>query len=159
MPATTPTQPKSIPFTASAYQELKDKWQRLTTEREEVKKRLAIAREQGDLSENGAYKYAKIELGDIGRELRRLRHLLDQGYVSDRTAQVGVIGFGATITLQLGAKTRPYLLVSQHESNPAAGKLSLESPLGQALLGKKVGEIVTVQAPAGETRYTIVAVE
>lgn len=154
-----PSQTKTIPFTASAYEELRAKWQRLTIEREEVKKRLAIAREQGDLSENGAYKYAKIELGDIGRELRRLRHLLDQGYVSDRTTQVGVIGFGATVTLQLGPKNRRYLLVSQHESNPAAGKLSLESPLGQALLGKKKGDIVTVQAPAGATQYTIVAVE
>lgn len=150
--------PRTIPFTAAAFQKLQANFDALTKERILVMQRLQVAREMGDLSENGAYHYAKFELGSIGRQLRDLRHLLDNGYIVAATTQNDVISFGKTVTLQQGKRSLIYTLVSQFESNPQQGKLSQESPLGIALDGKKVGDVVHVQAPAGKVEYTIQAI-
>ncbi|HSW89419.1 MAG TPA: GreA/GreB family elongation factor [Patescibacteria group bacterium] len=143
-----------IPFTAKYYQHLKDEVIRLHTLREEVVGRLAIAREQGDLSENGAYKYAKMELGDIGRQLRELHRLLFEGKIVEHT-HPGVVEFGATVTLVKDKKPITYVLVSAFESDPAAHKLSIDSPLGLTLLGKKKGDMCELRAPAGMIQYDI----
>ncbi len=147
-----------IPFTKSAYQKLQQDFNRLTEERAEVMKRLQTAREMGDLSENGAYIYAKFELGSIGRQLSSLKHLLTQGVVIEKASDNNTVGFGCTVTLQTDKKEITYTLVSQHESNLAERKLSTESPLGQQIIGKKVGATVVVEAPAGKTTYTIIKI-
>ncbi len=147
-----------IPFTKAAYQDLQQEFDRLTTERAAIMVRLQTAREMGDLSENGAYKYAKIELGDTNHKLRRLRHLLDNGHIIHAKDHYDKAEFGATITLQTKTKEVTYQLVSAHESNPKEGKLSLESPIGQALIGKKAGDTVNVTTPAGEMKYTVLKV-
>jgi len=146
---------KKIPFTRAAYEDMQQNLQRLLIERKAVMGRLQVARDMGDLSENGAYHYAKFELGSIGRQLRELHHLIDNGEIVEKNDKSAVIEFGSQVTLKLGAKSIQYLLVSLHESNPAQGKLSFESPLGQALLGKKVGDLVSVSAPAGVIKYQI----
>lgn len=156
MSATTST--SKIPFTRQAYQDMQNKVSRLLTERKAVMSRLQAAREMGDLSENGAYHYAKFELGSINRQLRELRQLLDNGEVVEKNHQSQIIEFGSQISLLAKGRSVSYLLVSLHESNPLSGKLSVESPLGQALLGKKVGDEVEVQAPAGIQKYTITQV-
>ncbi len=147
-----------IPFTPAAYQKLQDDFQKLTNERGEVMKRLQTAREMGDLSENGAYKYAKIELGTIHRELGRLRHLLKNGQVIQRKTSYDEVDFGCTVTITNGQKEQSYIVVSIHESDPLHGKLSTDSPIGAALMGKKVGEEIVVKVPAGEVRYKIVRI-
>src|SRR5688572_15568331 len=149
-----PTLP-AIPFTEEAYEKLQQEFDRLTEERAQVMIRLQTAREMGDLSENGAYKYAKIELGNINHHLRELKQLLQQGKVIAKPKNPQTVQFGCTVTLVQGKRTISYTVVSQHESNPSEGKLSIESPIGQALMGKKKGETVTVHAPAGEIKYTI----
>jgi transcription elongation factor GreA len=149
----------SIPFTADAYQKLQAEYDRLTTEREQLLVRLQTAREMGDLSENGAYKYAKIELGNVNRRLRELKHLLQHGHVVQKQANPQTVQFGCTVTLQQGKRTVSYMIVSQHESNPQQGKLSTDSPIGQALFGKKKGDTVTVNAPAGLLEYTIIDIQ
>jgi transcription elongation factor GreA len=148
----------SIPFTPAAYQKLQDDFDRLNQEREDLLKRLQIAREMGDLSENAAYKYAKIELGTNGKELGRLRHLLKVGVVVQRKAVYDVVDFGCTVTITDGKKEKSYMIVSIHESNPVEGKLSTDSPIGNALMGKKVGDKVNVTIPAGEVTYTILKI-
>jgi transcription elongation factor GreA len=159
MPLSMPNTPSAkIPFTQDAYQKLQQDFDRLTTERSEVMKRLQTAREMGDLSENGAYIYAKFELGSIGRQLSSLKHLLTQGVVVQKNTNSNTISFGCTVTLQTGQKEVTFTLVSQHESNLAERKLSTESPLGQQILGKRVGEIVVVHAPSGMTTYTIMKI-
>jgi transcription elongation factor GreA len=150
--------PLVIPFTQEAFAKLQADFDRFTIERAAVMERLQIAREQGDLSENGAYKYAKFELGNLNRRLAQLRHLLEHGKVVQKPTAPTTVQFGCTVTLQNGNKTQTYLLVSEHESNPLEGKLSQESPLGQALLGKSVGQTATVTTPRQETTYTILEI-
>lgn len=148
-----------IPFTADAYQKLQSEFDRLSEEREQLLVRLQTAREMGDLSENGAYKYAKIELGNVNRRLRELKHLLQHGHVVQKQANPETVQFGCTVTLRQGKRTLTYMIVSQHESNPQQGKLSTDSPIGQALFGKKKGDTVTVNAPAGLLEYMITEIE
>ncbi len=153
-----PSQEPKIPFTQEAYEKMQQDFERFTLERAEVMERLKIAREMGDLSENGAYRYAKFELGNIGRQLRQLEYLLKHGEVVV-AQEYDRVGFGTAVTVLSGDdKEVTYLIVSKHESNPKAGKLSMESPIGRALLGKKVGESVSVDIPAGAVTYRIVQI-
>ncbi len=145
-----------IPFTATKYQAMQQKVDALRTELAAVKIRLNEAREMGDLSENGAYKYAKFEVGRINRELRVLTDLLQRGEVVAVGKQVRG-GFGGFVTLlnQAGETVR-YQLVSPFESDPLHGMLSLESPIAQAIAGKSAGTTVEVDTPRGLQAYTIV---
>lgn len=150
----------TIPFTKDAFEKLETEYQRLQKERIEIMERLKIAREMGDLSENGAYKYAKFELGNVSRELRRIKHLLDNGFINNtHSTGSNTIEFGTTVTLTQDSNTLTFLLVSAHESDLTQNKLSLESPLGKALIGKTVGDRIFVQAPAGTLEYTILTIQ
>ncbi len=148
----------TIPFTLEAYQQLQADFDRLSKDRKDVMVRLQTAREMGDLSENGAYIYAKFELGSINRQLAQLRHLLKNGKVVEKPADSSVVGFGSSVTLAINKKETTYTLVSMHESNLANHKLSIESPIGSAILGKKVGETVLVEVPNGSVAYTIIKI-
>lgn len=149
--------PDPIPLTQDTYTQLRADQKRYLQEESEVLVRLQAAREMGDLSENGAYKYAKFELGKVRRELRRINHLLRYGQVIQKT-QTETVDIGITVTLKRGDIQVEYLIVSHHESNPLKGKLSLESPLGQALKDKRVGDTVVLSLPDGEVSHTIVAI-
>ncbi len=153
----TPIEPE-IPFTAAAYHQLQLDVDRLTAERKEVMIRLQTAREMGDLSENGAYIYAKFELGSISRQLAQLNHLLKNGVVVEKS-NLDIVDFGCTVTLEQRGKFTSYTLVSIHESNLEQHKLSTESPIGKALLGKKVGDQVVISVPNGEITYTVTKIE
>jgi transcription elongation factor GreA len=148
----------SIPFTKDAYEKLKVELDRLTKLSAEVVIRLSAAREMGDLSENGAYKYAKMELGDIGRQLRLVHYQLKFGHVVTKKSDTGVIDFGSTVTIKNDTREITFMLVSEFESNPAENKLSTNSPIGNAVIGKKVGDSVTILLPVGEVGYTILKV-
>lgn len=143
-----------IPFTPEAFKKMQERLDFLVALRVEVIERLRVAREMGDLSENGAYRYAKFELGNIGREMRRLQYLLSNGKVATVTTG-GSIGFGSQVTLSHGGESTVYTLVSEHESDPKIGKLSMKSPLGAELLGKKRGDTIVVQTPTGDKTYSI----
>ncbi len=147
-----------IPFTRSAYEAMLKKRAKFYKLKDEVMVRLKDAREMGDLSENGAYKYAKFELGNIGRELRKLNHLIEDGEVRNSEGSIDEIGFGSTITVDDGKKTTSFMLVSKHESDPAEQKLSVESPLGEAVNGRRVGDKVEVATPGGVKKYEVVEV-
>jgi transcription elongation factor GreA len=147
-----------IPFTRAAFEKMIRRRKELYDLREEVLVRLKAAREMGDLSENGAYRYAKFELGNIGRELRQLNFLIRDGEIRERTTD-GTIDFGATITLSGPRGKLTFMLVSEHESDPAQQKLSLASPIGAAFLGKKIGDRVKVETPGGTVEYLIEKVE
>lgn len=145
---------KTIPITQQAFDEKEVELSRLTNLRAEVIERLKVAREMGDLSENGAYHAAKFELGSVGRQLRYVKHVLNNAYVPIVT-DTHTATFGRTITLNNNGKKLTFLLVSQHESDVTANKLSMESPIGKAILGKKVGDEVLVTTPRGEVKYVI----
>ncbi|MEO8581100.1 MAG: GreA/GreB family elongation factor [Patescibacteria group bacterium] len=147
-----------IPFTADAYAKMQAEYRELLKEQDELVVRVNTARLMGDLSENGAYKYGKIELGNVRHRLRDLKHLITHGEVVT-ASKSGFISFGSTITLQNAAKKMTFTLVSEFESDPAQGKLSDSSPIGQAVKGKKIGDSVVVVTPNGEMMYEIASVE
>ncbi len=122
--------------------------------------RLVEAREKGDLSENGAYTAAKFELGDLSRRLKYLRHVLSNAYVpEDFGGNRAEFGRSVTILNTKTQKEQTYILVSQHESDPLNGKLSLESPIGSAIRGKTVNDVVEAETPRGMVGFQILKIE
>ena len=150
--------PDPIPFTREKFEWMRMEVDRLTSLRSEVLIRLQAAREMGDLSENGAYKYAKFELGSINRQLRDLDYKLRYGVVREK-GQGDKIEFGSRVRLTGDRGQMQFMLVSKHEADPKANKLSEESPVGRAVMGKRIGDVVEVVTPAGTVSYEIVAVE
>ena len=120
--------------------------------------RLASARELGDLSENSEYAAAKNDLSFIDGRIIELEEIIHGAKVitSHGKAHVDV---GCKVTVTMGTKKETFLLVGEWEANPMEKKISHESPLGKALLGKKVGETVEVEAPAGKLLYKILHIE
>lgn len=149
--------PKKIQFTQAGYQKVKDDIAALTEKRVGAVVNLRTAREMGDLSENGAYKAARFELSAIDRELRRLQYLLRFGEVV-AIQHTGSIAFGSQVSVTDGEKILQFMLVDGYESDPQQKKLSLKSPIGKAVFGKKTGDRVMVMAPSGLKKYTIVSV-
>lgn len=143
-----------IPLTAAFFAELKTKQAKLAQEKKELLVRLKDAREMGDLSENGAYKYAKIELGSVGKQLQQLAFLLQHGYVAE-IFKSDVVGFGSTVTLESDDKTVEYRILSEYEADVAKGSISLKSPLGSLLIGKKIGETVTLDLGKKKLHYLV----
>lgn len=147
-----------VPLTQQAHDELHAKLVRLMREREEAKQRLIVAREMGDLSENGAYKYAKFEIGSLGRQLRDVHNQLDNSVVTQIKSHYSKVEFGCQVTLKLGDKQVMYTITGKFESNPLEHKISLESPLGLAIAGKEVGYKTQFQTPKGAVDLEIIAI-
>lgn len=150
--------PQKIKFTKEYYQKMEADFKNLTKKREGAVINLRTAREMGDLSENGAYHAARFELSSIDRELRRLTYLLRFGEVVE-TVDKDYIDFGNRVTLDDGKQQFTFTLVSKYEADPSKQKLSIYSPIGRAIMGKRRGDKVIVNAPAGQKTYTIVAVD
>lgn len=150
--------PEPIRMTQAGLDEAREEHSKLSKEREEILVRLQTAREMGDLSENGAYKYAKQELRDTDRRLRHLNKLLRFGVVTE-SSHSGRVDFGSKVTLNNGNMDMYFEMVSGYESDPGMKKLSVYSPIGKAILGRKSGDSVDVTVPAGVVTYRIVKVE
>lgn len=119
---------------------------------------LQRAREMGDLSENGAYTSARFELSNVDRELRRIEYNLKYGVIKEADGR-DKVGFGNQVTVEINGKEYTYLLVGTQESDPKKAMISLESPIGMALLGKAVGEIAVVTMPERVIKYLIKKIE
>jgi transcription elongation factor GreA len=130
----------------------------LTKKREITLEHLKKAREMGDISENGYYKSAKLELGIIDRQLRKTAHLLKEAYIAQENQSETII-VGTKVTITNGKSKEQYTIVGTYESNPSQGTISCISPLGHALLGKKKGDVVHVQLPSSATKYTILSLD
>jgi transcription elongation factor GreA len=135
----------------------------LEVRRAEVAERLRQALEEGgDLSENAEYEDAKNEQAFVEGEILRLETILSSAQVIEESkGKKDHVILGARITIvEKGTNdAEVYYLVGSAEANPQEGKISLESPLGKALMGKKVGELVKVDAPAGELTFKIKSIE
>jgi transcription elongation factor GreB len=146
-------------LTPQGAKQLADELTRLmSVERPKVVREVAEAAAQGDRSENAEYIYGKKRLREIDRRVRFLTKRLEAAVVV-RPEELGgdVIRFGATVCVRdEDGIEKTYALVGPDESDPTNGKLSFQSPLGQALMKRKVGDIVTVKRPAGEIELEIV---
>lgn len=148
---------KPILITEEGYNEKKIELDQLNEKRVKAVEELSWARDMGDRSENAAYKSARIKLSDIDRKVRYLESLLKRAQVVEKRSD-GAVGIGSIATVQLDGREVVYTLVGGHESNLLAGKLSIFSPVGKALLGRRSGDRVSIQIPAGVLDITLLSV-
>jgi transcription elongation factor GreB len=129
-------------------------------DRPRVVQEVADAAAQGDRSENAEYIYGKKRLREIDRRIHFLTKRLESAVVVRKEeTRRDIVVFGATVEVEdEDGKRSRYTLVGADESDPARGKLSFKSPVGRALLKKKVGDVVTVTRPAGEIELEIIAI-
>lgn len=133
---------------------LKDK------KRPEVVERLSLARSQGDLSENNEYAAAREELAFVDGRIEELEILLSKVcLVTRKQGKPQCVELGCKVKVKTGKEETIYSIVGEWEADPGQKKVSHSSPLGQALLGKKVGEEVDFEAPAGKILFTIVDID
>ncbi|MDQ3859521.1 MAG: transcription elongation factor GreA [Actinomycetota bacterium] len=154
---------KEVLLTPEGLQKLKDEIQYLTGEkRREVAERIKHAREFGDISENSEYDDAKNEQAMLEQRIAQLEERLASARVIEREdVPTGVVDVGTRVRLKDvdANQTIEYVIVGSAEANPAQGKLSNESPVGKAIIGRKKGETVEVAAPRGSLKYKIVDVK
>jgi transcription elongation factor GreB len=133
--------------------------QLLTVERPRVVQEVADAAAQGDRSENAEYIYGKKRLREIDRRIRFLTKRLDSAVIVEPgEAEDDVVRFGAMVEVRdENGKCSSYRLVGPDEADPARGLLNFQSPLGRALMKRRVGDCVTVQRPAGEIEIEILS--
>ena len=150
-------------LTYEGLKKLEDELQNLkVVRRKEVADKIREAREQGDLSENAEYDAAKDEQRDIEARIEEIEKILKNAEVIDEDeVDLGKINVGCTVRLmdyEFDEEVE-YKIVGSTEANSLAGKISNESPLGKALLGKAIGDDVEVEAQAGVIEYTVLKIE
>jgi len=151
---------KKIYLTREGLGDLKKEFEDLSKiKRPDVLTRVSQARDLGDLSENAEYVAAREELAFIDGRLDELGELLKQAVVINGGRKPGsIVKLGSIVTLHVKGKKEIFTVVGEWEADPKERKISHESPLGKALIGKKVGDKVEVEAPAGKLLYSIVSV-
>lgn len=151
-----------VPMTREGYVQLEVELKRLRTEeRPAIIRAIADAREHGDLSENAEYHAAKERQSFIEGRMAELDDIMRRADVIDVSKLSGdVIRFGATVVLadEDTDEETTYCIVGSHESDAAAGRLSITSPLGRALIGKTLGDMVEVTTPRGSKSYEVVKI-
>lgn len=149
-----------ILLTADGHENLKKELDQLKNGKlPEVVSRVSKAREDGDLSENSAYQFGKQEQEFLEGRIEELEGILSKATLVTKSAKTGAVGIGCQVTVSVGGKKQVFSIVGDWEAKPAEKKISGSSPLGKALLGKKVGEKVEVLAPAGKIVYSILSIE
>ena len=149
---------KKIYLTKEGLEDLKQELEELVkTKRPEVLDRVSQARNMGDLSENAEYTVAREELSFIDGRIDELEELLKEAVLISNNHS-STIKLGSSVKVNTPDGNEEFTLVGEWEADPKERKISHESPLGKALLGKKVGETVEVEAPAGKIVYTIDAI-
>jgi transcription elongation factor GreA len=150
-----------VVITAEGLRALQAELEQLeTVARREIAERIKTAREWGDLKENSEYHDAKNDQAHLETKILRLREQLLAAEVREVETQTEVVGFGSSVEVedQGSGRTQSYTLVSAHEAAPAEGKLSIDSPVGKALVGGRVGQTVTLETPRGDRALKIVAI-
>ena len=146
-------------YTKQGYQELVDELKYLKlTRREEIKEQIATARGFGDLSENAEYDEARNEQAKVEARIQELESLIENAEIIDEaTMDVRSISLGSIVRLydEDYDEEITYSIVGSNQADPLEQKISDQSPIGRALMGKKAGDRVTVTAPAGELHFEV----
>lgn len=149
---------KDFHLTQSGVEELKKELIELEQRRRVVAEQLKAAKEQGDLSENSDWAAAQDEFKFVDGRINEIEHILQNTTIIKNPSDRTKIGLGSMVELQQDGKKLNFHLVGSLESNPEEGKISDASPIGQALLGKQVGEMADIVTPSGKTTYKIVKI-
>lgn len=121
--------------------------------------RLGKARSMGDLSENSEYTAAKEELAFVEGRVQEIQQVIDNAEVTNNNNAGDFVQIGSSVTVELNGKNEVFQIVGEFEADPMNKKLSQNSPIGQALINKKVGDQVEVNIPAGKVQYKIIDIK
>jgi len=151
---------KKVQLTNQGFEKLKNELKELKNKRkQEVLTRLNQARAMGDLSENSAYSAAKEELNLIEGRIAELEEILRNAEIVEGNNNKNTIQVGSSVVVEINGQKEKFEIVGEFEADPLNKKLSHNSPIGQALTGKKVGDWVEVEVPAGKIKYKIIDIK
>ncbi len=147
-------------LTREGYERLKERLEYLTTvKRREIAEQIREAKEMGDISENAGYDEAKNAQAFLEGEIAEIEWKLKHAVIIEETDD-GIVGLGSKVTVKLDDdEEETYVIVGSAEADPFNGRISNESPVGSALMGHTVGDVVEVETPGGRMRMKILAVE
>lgn len=153
------TQPNYL--TAEGEAKLKAELEELTgPRRQELSKRLRSAIQMGDLSENADYHKAKEDQGFLEGRIKEIDAILRNAVIIEKSGNPGIVAIGSVITIQEDAfDPETYHLVGPAEADPRKGRISHESPIGLAVMDKKVGDIAEAETPSGKINFKILKIE
>lgn len=147
-------------ITAEGQEKLKQELDELkNVKRREISERIQEAKELGDLSENAEYVEAKNEQAFIEGRIQEIESILKHATIIKQSKKHSShVEVGSKIKIEDEKETKEYYIVGSNEADPANGRISNESPIGQAFLGKKVGDIIEISVPQGNKKFKIVAI-
>jgi len=149
---------KAYQLTAAGKLDLEKELEELKSRRGDIAQKIADARDYGDLSENAEWNAARDEQGQVETRISEIEDILQNASLIKAKASDKVL-VGSTVELKGDTgKKMQYRIVGSVEADPLGGKISNESPIGQALMGKKVGHKVSISTPSGEVGYEIAAI-
>lgn len=148
---------KLYQITEEGKRELEDELEELKSRRGAIADKIAEARDFGDLSENAEYDSAREEQGLVESRIAEIEDIILNAELIKGGSKTKV-SLGSKVELKTGKKTVTYTVVGPVEADPLEGKISNESPIGLALMGKKVGDKATIKTPKGDIEYEIVKI-
>ncbi len=148
---------KKFSLTQTGVDELQKELETLISQRGTVAEKIKTAREFGDLAENAEYQTARQEQEKLEARISEVEHILHNVEVITKPKGAAKVQLGSHVKLKNG-KTKEFQVVGTVEADPLSGKISDESPIGQALLGKKLGDEVEIKTPAETTVYKIIEI-
>lgn len=148
---------KIYQLTDSGRKELQAELDTLKGRRGDIAEKIAAARDYGDLSENAEYDAAREEQGLVETRIAEIEDIL-MNAEDIKTVKSDAVVLGSSVTLKTDGREVSYTVVGPVEANPIEGKVSSESPIGQALMSQKVGAKVSIETPKGKTSYEIVGI-
>lgn len=140
------------------FEDQKKELEDLKIKRKEIALRLEEAKALGDLSENQEYLAAREAQAFNEGKIVELDQLLKEAVIIDKNKKSSVVQIGSSVQVKNNGNQKTFLIVGSQEANPSLGKISNESPLGKAFLGKRAGEKVKVETPGGEAEYEIISI-
>ena len=146
-------------LTPEALERLKRELEKLkTVTRQEIAERLEAAKALGDLSENAEYQEAKEAQSLVEANIQELEEIVREAVVITKPAHAKAVQIGSTIEVESSHGRETFTIVGSEEADPLVGKISNESPMGQAFLGREAGDTVAIKTPGGEERYRILKI-
>lgn len=147
----------TIAFTKTGLDNLKKELAQLEKDRPAAIKNLQTAREMGDLSENAAYRVARSKISSIDNRIRNLQKIIDKAIVPDIKFN-GMVSIGCIVKISENGREQTFQIVGSYESDLENKKISIYSPVGKTLIGKRAGEVAKITTPSGIKEYKIINV-
>ena len=142
---------KKLFLTRAMIEKLKNDLDHLISfKRKEIIGRIAKAREYGDISENSEYDTARDEQSFVEGKIVEIQEILKESKILEIPSNKDIVGIGSRVTVEVDGQNDEFMIVSSVEANPLEGKISNESPVGRALLGTRIGDVITVSSTIKE---------